>query len=108
MSSSCAEKKENKRLIVTWLALLVLTSVSVVLVETATAYSISSTVISGVLVCFVIALKGQLVIDNLIGLRLANKNIRRVMLSYFYVLPLLIALGIAFPDIIVSMTTTDP
>jgi len=105
MVSNCTEKNANKRLIFTWLILLMLTLVSVFLVETATDYSISNNVISGVLVCFVIALKGYLVIDNLIGLRLANKNIRGVMLSYFYVLPLLIALGIIFPDIIVNMTS---
>ena len=99
---------DNKRLLMTWLTLLALTSLSVVLAETSSSKALSTNTITGVIVCIIIALKGQLVIDQLVGLRQANRSIRRVMLSYFYILPLLIALGLAFPNIIVSITTLGP
>mgnify|MGYP007132384408 FL=1 len=96
---------DNKRLIITWLGLLALTSLSVFLAETSNASAITSNTITGIFVCFIVALKGQLVIDHLIGLRFAHRSIRRVMLSYFYILPLLITLGMVFPDAVVSMTS---
>ena len=92
--------QSNKCLIITWLALLFCTLLSVLIAETS-----SINHFTGVFVCFIISLKGQLVIDHLIGLRVANIAIRRVMLSYFYILPLLIALGIVAPNIIVGMTS---
>mgnify|MGYP000338321504 FL=1 len=96
---------DNKRLLMTWLTLLALTSLSVVLAETSSSNALSTNTITGVIVCIIIALKGQLVIDQLVGLRQANRSIRRVMLSYFYIIPLLVALGLVFPNVIVSITT---
>jgi len=90
----------NKLLISVWLVLLFLCAVSALLAETSSINTISS-----IFVCFIIALKGQLVIDHLMGLRWANSTIRRVMISYFYILSFLIALGILLPEFIVDMTT---
>jgi len=91
---------ENKRLVITWFSLLTMTLISALLAETS-----SINTVSGVFVCFIIAMKSQLVIDHMVGLRWAHKSIRRVMLSYFYILPLLISIGIIFPNFIVRMTT---
>jgi hypothetical protein len=100
MDAKSFKISNNKRLVLTWLSLLIMSLMSALLAETS-----SINTVSGVFVCFVIAMKAQLVIDHLVGLRWAHKRIRRVMLGYFYILPLLISTGIIFPEFIVSITT---
>jgi len=56
-------------------------------------------------VCAGVIVKGQLVIDRLMGLQGTSRPIRWVMLSYFYLLPPLIALGWLFPDLLRRLTT---
>ncbi len=76
-----------------WLILISLTLTSVLVAE-----QTPETTLSIISVCFIIAIKGQLVIDKLIGLRFENQIIRAVMLSYFYILPMLFIIGFLFPD----------
>tara|TARA_R110002072_G_scaffold101568_1_gene223677 strand:+ start:45138 stop:45425 length:288 start_codon:yes stop_codon:yes gene_type:complete len=91
---------ENKVLIGVWLVLLLCTLVSVLMAERA-----DFTVISAVLVCVIVVIKSRLVIDYLIGLKFAHPRLRKVMLGYFYLIPLLIAIGAVRPDWIVAMTS---
>lgn len=75
-----------------WLALIGLTLASALMAETG-HFGVLSTLI----VCGIIVVKGQLIIDRFIGLKNANQTIRKVMLGYFYLLPLLIAWGVIHP-----------
>lgn len=92
----------NRLLIFVWLLLLGLTVTSVLMAERPQFGNLSV-----IIVCTIISLKGQLIIDRLVGLRHANQSIRRVMLGYFYTLPLLIALGVIFPQVLVTLTTLN-
>lgn len=85
----------SKSITFIWLVLIGLTLTSAFIAEGTPAHSLST-----VFVCFIIAIKGQLVIDRLIGLRLENQKIRWVMLSYFYILPSLFVIGILFPELL--------
>jgi hypothetical protein len=78
-----------------WLVLIGLTLTSAFIAEGTPAHSLSI-----IFVCFIIVIKGQLVIDRLIGLRLENQKIRWVMLAYFYILPQLFVVGILFPELL--------
>lgn len=86
---------ENKKITVTWLLLLALTLTSIVIAD-----GTPDNAFSVVLVCFIVAVKGQLVIDKLVGLRLQNQKIRWVMLSYFYLLPPIFIIGILYPQLL--------
>jgi hypothetical protein len=79
-----------------WLVLVSLTLLSIFMAEDDPKLALSITTI-----CFVIAIKGQLVVDKLIGLRYANQKIRKLMLGYFYFLPLLISLAMVFPELFI-------
>jgi hypothetical protein len=81
-----------------WLVLVSLTLLSIFMAEDDPKLVLSITTI-----CFVIAIKGQLVVDKLIGLRHANPTIRKLMLGYFYFLPPLISLSMIFPELIVAI-----
>ena len=83
-----------------WIALMLLTLVSAMIAE-----SIEPTASVIIVVCAVIAIKGQLIIDEFMGLRAAPTFIRRSMLAYFYVLPTLIALALIFPEPLRRLTT---
>lgn len=83
-----------------WIALIVLTLGSALVAE-----SIDPTAGIVIAVCLVVGIKGQLVIDRLMGLRHAPPVIRRLMLAYFYVLPVLIALALIFPETLRRLTT---
>lgn len=83
-----------------WLTLLGITVGSALLAESA-----APAVWVAVLIGITVGLKGQLVVDRLMGLREAHPLVRRVMLSYFYLLPPLIVLGLAFPDAVARWTT---
>nr|WP_075519027.1 hypothetical protein [Moritella viscosa]SHO17526.1 Caa(3)-type oxidase, subunit IV [Moritella viscosa] len=76
-----------------WAILISLTLISVFVSERTPEAALSI-----IAACFIIAIKGQLVIDKLIGLRFENQTIRAVMLSYFYILPMLFIIGFLFPD----------
>lgn len=71
------------------------------------AERVDFTAFSVVLVCAIVAIKSRLVIDYLIGLKLAHPRLRKVMLGYFYLIPFLIALGSVRPDWIVAMTSLN-
>ncbi len=91
---------ENRVLISVWLLLLFCTLISVLMAEQA-----DFTAISAVLVCGIVSIKSNLVIDYLIGLKFAHPRLRKVMLGYFYLIPFLIALGSVRPDWIVAITS---
>ena len=78
-----------------WLVLIGLTLTSAFIAESSPAHSVSI-----IFVCFIITIKGQLVIDRLIGLRLENQKIRKVMLAYLYILPPLFMAGMLFPELL--------
>ena len=90
----------KKHLTVILVALLALTLLSVLTAEIADFGQISA-----VLVCMIVVIKARLVIDEFIGLRHAHPRLRKVMLGYFYIIPLLIVIGVLFPQIIVSLTS---
>ena len=83
-----------------WVVLILLTLASALIAE-----SIDPTAGVVIVVCLVVSIKGQLVIDRLMGLRHAPPVIRRMMLAYFYVLPVLIALALIFPESLRRLTT---
>lgn len=83
-----------------WWLLIVLTLASALIAE-----SVDLTAGTVILVCLVVAIKGQLVVDRLMGLRHAPAVIRGMMLAYFYVLPVLIALALIFPEPLRRLTT---
>lgn len=93
---------KNSTLIAVWLALLLCTFISVMMAE-----GVNFTKFSAVLVCTIVIIKSHLVVDYLIGLKLAHPRLRKVMLGYFYLIPLLIALGAVRPDWIVAMTSLN-
>jgi hypothetical protein len=83
-----------------WIILVVLTMASALIAE-----SIDPTAGVVIVVCLVVSIKGQLVADQLMGLQHAPPVIRGLMLAYFYVLPVLIALALIFPDQLRRLTT---
>ena len=83
-----------------WLILLAITVGSALVAETA-----DPAIWVVLLITFSICIKGQLVIDHLMGLRKAPALIRWLMLSYFYLLPPLIALALLFPEALRELTT---
>tara|TARA_R110001583_G_scaffold8273_5_gene39820 strand:- start:2062 stop:2364 length:303 start_codon:yes stop_codon:yes gene_type:complete len=83
-----------------WILLIGLTLSTALIAE-----SIDPTAGAVIVVCLVVAIKGQLVVDRLMGLRHAPPLVRGMMLAYFYVLPLLIALGLIFPESLRRLTT---
>lgn len=91
---------ERHWLICFWLILLALTLMSVFIAESAdpAAWTV-------LFVSMTVTLKGQLVIDRLMGLRHANPMIRGLMLLYFYVLALLIVWALLFPEQLAALTT---
>ena len=58
-----------------------------------------------ILVCGTIAVKGVVVIEHLMGLHSAPPGIRWVMLSYFFILPSIIALSVLFPEVLAELTS---
>ena len=84
---------------IVWVCLIGLTLLSSSLAE---SHNVS--VIAILSICAVISVKGILIIDYLMGLRFVSKPLRYSVLSYFILLPPLIALTFVFPDIIVRLT----
>lgn len=83
-----------------WLGLMGLTLLSALVAERA-----EPGVWVIVAICATVSVKGSLVVDGLMGLRTAPGNIRWVMLSYFIVLPPLIALALLFPEVLLRLTS---
>jgi hypothetical protein len=56
-------------------------------------------------VAFLIAYKGRLVIDHYMGMREANRTIRRVLHAFVVVVPVLVLLNHGFGAVIARLTT---
>lgn len=95
-----AELMHKRMLRRCWWLLITLTLGSALIAE-----SMEPTAVMAIAVCLAVAVKGQLVVDRLMGLQHAPPVIRYLMLSYFYVLPILIALALIFPEPLRRMTT---
>jgi len=91
---------ERTLLISVWLMLLALTLISAFIAESA-----DPAVWTVLFVSVTVSIKGRLVIDRLMGLRHATPAIRYTMLSYFYLLPLLIIWALIFPEQLAWLTT---
>jgi|GEM_PF-238104 len=91
---------ERQLLIAVWLLLMALTLLSALTAETA-----DPALWTVLFISLIISLKGQLVVDRLMGLRHANRAIRYTMLSYFYLLPMLIIWALIFPEQLAWLTT---
>jgi len=91
---------ERQVLIAVWLLLVALTLLSALTAETA-----DPALWTVLFISLIISLKGQLVVDRLMGLRHANPAIRYTMLSYFYLLPMLIIWALIFPEQLAWLTT---
>lgn len=83
-----------------WLLLITLTLISVLFAEQSQLNTLAV-----VFICVVVWCKGVMVIDHLMGLRRAKPLIRWMMLSYFFILPPLIALTVLFPEWAARITT---
>ena len=95
------EKKAGDRALKrAWWLLISLTLVSAFVAESANPAIWVILAVSYTIVC-----KGQVIIDQLMGLRNAPVPIRLMMLSYFYILPPLIALALLFPESLAQLTT---
>jgi hypothetical protein len=82
-----------------WIALLGLTALGAWLGETGGhGWALSLTV------AFLIALKGHLVIDHYMGMRDANRTIRRVLHAFVFVVPGLVLLSHGFGAAIARLT----
>jgi len=91
---------ERQVLIAVWLLLMSLTLLSALTAEAA-----DPALWTVLFISLIISLKGQLVVDRLMGLRHANPAIRYTMLSYFYLLPMLIIWALIFPEQLAWLTT---
>ena len=92
--------REHHVLVAVWLVLLALT-----LLTAAIAESVTPVLWTILFVTLTVSFKGQLIVDRLMGLRYANPAIRYSMLSYFYLLPVLIIWAMVFPEQLASLTT---
>lgn len=102
IEQSHPEPMPNRVLVLVWLALMLATLISVGFAE---GKHLSN--LAAVFVCSIVVFKAQLVIDYLIGLKIAHPRIRKVMLGYVYLMPLLIVIGILFPEWIVRLTSLN-
>ena len=86
-------KYKLTKLDITWIILMIITLLNALVAETAEP----SIFITG-LICISIAYKGRLVIDDFMELLNANKTIRSLMRSYFYIIPALLFLSDLFSE----------
>ncbi|NOQ79863.1 MAG: thiosulfate reductase [Gammaproteobacteria bacterium] len=91
---------EKNRINLFWGILVALTLFATFIAEAATPSHFIVLVI-----CFTIAIKGRLVIDEFMGLREAKPIIRYTILSYFILLPVFISLCVIFPEFLAQVTT---
>lgn len=87
-------------LTIIWVVLMALTLFSALIAERVEP----TTFVIGI-VCLTVAIKGGLVIEQLMGLHRAVPGIRWVMLSYFFILPPIVAWAILFPELVVRLTS---
>jgi hypothetical protein len=85
---------------ITWIILMIITSLNTLIAETADPHFVITAI-----VCFSIAYKGRRIIDHFMELSHANQTIKKLMHSYFYVFPALIFLTDVFSEQIVTLTT---
>ena len=90
---------KRTKLDITWGILMVVTLLNALVAETAEPH-----VLITLIICCSIAYKGRLVIDNFMELYNANKTIRSLMRSYFYVFPVLIFLADVFSEQLANIT----
>ena len=83
-----------------WWILIAMTVISALVAE-----SMDPNAAIVLVVAVVIAIKGRLVVDWLMGMKSAPMAFRQLMLAYFYVIPLLIALALIFPEPLRRLTT---
>ena len=88
------------RQIFSWLILMGFTLMGAFIAERA-----ESSILIILLICSTVAIKGVVVIEHLMGLRFAMPRIRWMMLSYFFILPSMIALSVLFPEVLVELTS---
>ncbi len=86
-------------LTIVWALLISMTLLSAFIAEQAEPSKVIITVI-----CITVAIKGVLVIDNLMGLRRVLPVIRWMMLSYFLIMSSIIALVVSFPEVLARLT----
>ena len=91
---------DNNRINLFWLILVALTLFATFIAEAAT---LSNFIV--VVICFTIAIKGRLVIDEFMGLREAKPIIRYTIHSYFILLPVFISMSVIFPEYLAQLTT---
>ncbi len=90
----------NKSLTIYWLLLISLTLLSAVFAD-----NMDPTSWITIIVCMTIMVKGQVIVDVFMGLKTAPSGIRYMMLSYFYVLPPMVAVALLFPGTVEQITT---
>ena len=89
----------NKTIDIIWMLLLLITLLSAYIAESAEpGFFVTLTM------CFIIAFKGRMICERFMELETANKNIRKLMNLYFYVLPAMIMLVFLFPEQLANLT----
>lgn len=58
-----------------------------------------------IIMAAVLAIKGRIIVDHFMELKSANKLLRTLMRSYFYVIPALIIIVYLFPEQIAKLTS---
>jgi hypothetical protein len=81
----------TERIFITWLALIILTLLSLLVTESHTP-----TVWTTFIVCLVVLLKTRMVMDHFMGLKHASRITRWIMNSYVYVMTLLVGFSAAY------------
>ena len=92
--------KEIKLIDSLWLSLVALTLFSAFMAERADPGFISVAIMAVML-----AIKGRIIVDHFMELKHAHKVLRRLMRTYFYVIPSLIIIVHLFPEYIAKLTT---
>ena len=83
-----------------WVLLVSLTLFSAYIAE-----RVEPSLMSITIMAVVLAIKGRIIVDHFMELKNANKILRRLMHSYFYVIPSLIIVVYLFPETIARWTT---
>ncbi len=91
---------DEKRINYLWVFLIVLTLFSAFMAE-----QNYSGLFSVVIMAFVLAVKGRVIVDHFMELKHSHKILRTLMQVYFYVIPVLIILVYLFPEQIAKWTT---
>ncbi len=91
---------DEKKINYLWLFLIALTLFSAFMAEKNYAGLFSILIMA-----FVLAIKGRIIVDHFMELKHSHKILRTLMQIYFYVIPLLIILVYFFPEQIAKWTT---